>query len=148
MISILSNKNRLKVVVVLLTLILPVCSLAAQDEYSSVLVNESKNANSIGFTLIKTRVWPDSTPSCLIDSGKQVLSPGESTLLKIKKNKECNQAGIGYSIYRVDDNKHQHLLGYLSHRFANGKFSMQISRFCEGDKCIFKDLHPEQNRHY
>lgn len=34
----------------------------------------------------------------------------------------------------------------LSHRFRDGKFSMQIPLFCDGDKCIFRDLNPTQNR--
>ena len=67
-------------------------------------------------------------------------------MLKIKKSRDCDQSGIGYSIYQVGDTHHQYLLGYLSHRFADGKFSVQISRFCEGNECVFKDLDPEQTR--
>lgn len=128
----------------LFTLLFPIFLLAAENDYRSQLVNQTNQSLSGGFKLVKTRMWP--TAGCLIDTGKQIINPGESTLLKIKKDKQCNQAGIGYSIYRMDDLKNSNLYGYLSHRFADGKFSMQISRFCKGDKCLFKDLNPEQNR--
>lgn len=123
---------------------LPTYVVAAEDIYSSQLVNQSKHSGSEGFKLVKSKVWPNSV--CVIDSGKQILNPGESTELKIKKTRECNESGVGYSIYKLEDTKNEHLLGYLSHRLGEGKFSIQISRFCEGSNCVFTDLNPQQNR--
>lgn len=137
-------KNTFKSILLFLAITSATSVFAADDDYRSLLVNQSKQPGSTGFKLVKTKMWPNST--CVIDSGKQILNPGESTELKIKNNKECNESGIGYSMYKVEDIKNEHLLGYLSHRFADGKFSIQISRFCEGDKCIFTDLNPEQRR--
>lgn len=117
--------------------------IASDDIYSSRLVNQSKHSGSNGYRLVKTKEWPKT--GCIIDSGKQILNPGESTELKIKKSKECNESGIGYSIYKVEDTKNEHLLGYISHRLGDGKFSVQISRFCEGNDCLFTGLNPAQD---
>lgn len=122
---------------------LPIC-VAAEEIYSSELVNNSNHSGSKGYKLVKSKTWPNS--SCLIDTGKQVIYPGETALFKIKKSAECKESGVGYSIYRLEDTKNKHLLGYISHRLGDGKFSVQISRFCEGKQCVFTDLNPEQIR--
>jgi hypothetical protein len=126
-------------------ILLPTYLLAATNDYTSELLNESNQNNSKGYILIKTREWP--TKGCLIETGDEVIYPGESTLLKIKHDdKKCSDSGVGYEIYRTEDTKKENLLGYLSHRLGAGKFSVQISRFCEGDKCVFKNLNPAQDR--
>jgi hypothetical protein len=137
-------KNLLKLSLIFFLITSSNYVLAAEDQYNSLLVNKSKQANSEGYKLVKTKVWPN--PICVIDSGKEIVNPGESTELKIKKSTECAESGVGYSMYKMEDTKSEHLLGYLSHRLGEGKFSVQISRFCEGDKCVFTDLNPEQNR--
>lgn len=144
MLNSFAKKMSVKSILLSLALALPICVFATEDNYSSQLVNESKHAGTDGYTLVKTRVWPET--GCVIDSGKQIVNPGETSVLKVSKAKECDQAGIGYSMYKTTDKKNEHLLGYLSHRFRDGKYSMQISIFCEGDKCVFRDLNPEQNR--
>lgn len=144
MIRMFFKRRLINLILFLLTMALPTYLVAAEDVYSSELINQSKQQNANGFKLIKTRMWPDN--GCLIDTGKQIVEPGESTTLKIKKDIKCNESGVGYSIYRVEDKKNEHLFGYLSHRFADGKFSLQISRFCESNKCVFMDLNPEQDR--
>lgn len=127
----------------IIAILLPHYIMAADNAYSSQLTNESNYAGSKGFKLIRSKMWPNA--ECVVNSGKAILYPGESTELKIKKSKACAESGVGYSIYRMDDTHHQHLLGYISHRLGDGKFSVQISRFCE-DKCRFIDLDPKQNR--
>lgn len=124
--------------------LMPNYVLGAQDVYSSQLVNQSKQSGSNGYKLVKTKMWPNS--SCVIDAGKEVLNPGDTTMLKIKKSQDCAESGIGYSIYKMEDTNNEHLLGYLSHRLGSGKFSVQISRFCEGEQCVFTDLNPEQKK--
>lgn len=119
-------------------------AVAAREEFSSKLINQSKQAKSLGYILVKTRTWPET--GCVLDSGKERVNPGENSIFRVKKARACDQAGIGYSIYSVDDVKNEHLIGYLSHRFRDGRFSMQISLFCEGSECIFRDLNPTQSR--
>jgi len=138
------KKKCINLMLVLFTMLLPAYLIAAENDYQSQLINQSNQHNSGGFKLIKTKMWPSS--SCLLDTGKKIVNPGESTTLKIKKDKQCNECGIGYSVYRMEDTKNEHLLGYLSHRFADGKFSLQMSRFCEEGKCVFSSLNPEQSR--
>ena len=132
-------------IIILSVLLLPTCIFAANDEYSSELLNQSNKNNAAGFKLIKTREWPSS--GCLMVTGKPIVNPGESTMLKIKKDDtKCEDSGVGYEIYSVADTKKEHLLGYLSHRLGAGKFSVQISRFCKSEKCVFTDLNPAQDR--
>lgn len=116
---------------------------SGQESYSSFLVNQS-NQGATAYVLVKTRTWPQA--NCIIASGQTMLSPGEKTELVIAKIKGCDQAGVGYSMYKKEDAKHKQLLGYVSHRFRDGKFSIQISMFCKSKECIFKDLSPEQNK--
>lgn len=144
MINLFFKRRLIQSLSTILTIAIPNYLVAAEGVYSSELVNQSKQQSSNGFKLIKTKMWPNN--GCLIDTGKQIVNPGESTTLKIKKDMKCNESGVGYSIYRLEDMKNEHLFGYLSHRFADGKFSIQISRFCEGNKCVFMDLNPEQSR--
>ncbi|WP_419419521.1 hypothetical protein ACNVED_13575 [Legionella sp. D16C41] len=115
----------------------------AQDYYSSNFVNQS-NQGTTKYTLVKTRSWPET--GCIVDSGPNIILPGDGTKLVIANKKECSEAGIGYSLYKTADLNREHLLGYVSHRFRDGKFSLQVSIFCEGNQCIFRDLNPEQNR--
>lgn len=138
------KKKLINLTLLLLTIVAPTYLFAADNEYHSQLLNQSNQNNSAGFRLVKTKMWPNA--GCLLDTGKKIVNPGESTTLTIKKDKKCHEGGVGYSMYRVEDTNNEHLLGYLSHRFADGKFSIQISRFCEGDKCVFTDLNPAQDR--
>jgi hypothetical protein len=133
-----------RILILISAILFPVCVIAAENNFNSQFINQSNQSGSKGFNLVKTRVWPES--GCVIDSGKDVVKPGESTKLEVMNKKECDQAGIGYSMYKAEDTKNAHLLGYVSHRFRDGKFSLQISVFCEGDKCIFRDYNPQQNR--
>lgn len=133
-----------KVIYICMLILLPFCA-TANETYSSVLINQSnQQPDTNGYKLIKTKMWP--SYGCIIDSGKEILYPGERTTLKIKNNSHCQESGIGYSIYKMSDQKNEHLLGYLSHRLGAGKFSIQVSRFCEGEQCVFRDLNPEQDR--
>jgi len=141
MLNIIQKKS---LIGLLLVLTLPSYVIAAEDNYSSQLVNKSNQLGSNGYKLVRTKLWPSS--GCIIESGKEIVNPGESTELKIKKKKECNESGIGYSMYKIEDSKNAHLLGYVSHRLGEGKFSLQISRFCHGSQCVFTDLDPEQAR--
>jgi hypothetical protein len=133
MLNIFPKKNHMKCILLACAIALPAYAIAAENNYNSELVNETKQAGSEGFKLVKTRIWPES--GCVIDSGKKNLNPGDSTNLTIKKSKECSE-----------DTQGKNLLGYLSHRFRDGKFSIQVSIFCEGKKCLFRDLNPLQNR--
>ncbi|STY29167.1 Uncharacterised protein [Legionella wadsworthii] len=114
----------------------------AEDNYNSKFINES-DKGSEPYTLVKTRVWPDS--GCIIESGPNIILPGEHTELVVAKKQGCDQAGIGYSMYKKSDKKKEHLLGYVSHRFRDGTFSLQISVFCNDKECVFKNLNPSQN---
>lgn len=125
-------------------LLIPLYSNAAEESYFSQLINKSNGPNLTPYKLVKTRVWPET--GCVIDSGKQIINPGESSNLRISNKKECDQAGIGYSLYKMSDTNNKNLLGYVSHRFRDGKFSLQVSIFCEGQQCVFKDLNPEQKK--
>lgn len=125
----------------LFILIFPGYSIAAEDSYFSKIVNQS---NQPKYKLVKTRVWPET--GCVLDSGSAVINPGESSNLRVSKNKGCDQAGIGYSLYEFSDKKNQNLIGYVSHRFRDGKFSLQVSIFCVGQECVFKDLNPQQKK--
>ncbi|MCE3043803.1 hypothetical protein [Legionella sp. 16cNR16C] len=122
-------------------LVLPAIS-HADETYSSKFINQS-NKGSQQYTLVKTRLWPDS--GCIMESGPEVLQPGDNTELVIAKKQGCDQAGIGYSLYEASDTKKQHLLGYVSHRFRDGTFSLQVSVFCKDKHCVFKDLNPKQD---
>lgn len=124
--------------------LLPICGFAAEINYSSHFINQSKTSASNGYILVKSRIWPES--GCIIDSGKDILLPGERSELVIANKKECNEAGIGYSLYNANDKDKKDLLGYVSHRFRDGHFSLQVSIFCVGDQCVFRDLNPEQKR--
>lgn len=132
----------LKILLLISTLMIPLCSIAADDSYFSQLVNKSNGPNLTPYKLVKTRVWPET--GCVIDSGKEVINPGESSNLRVSNKKECDQAGIGYSLYKMSDSNNKNLLGYVSHRFRDGKFSLQVSIFCMGQQCVFKDLNPQQ----
>jgi hypothetical protein len=116
---------------------------AADANYSSQILNASKQTGSKGYVLVKTRTGPES--GCVVDSGKAVLQPGDSAPLVVTKKKECDQAGVGYSFYTVEDKDRKNLLGYVSHRFRDGEFSLQISMFCHEGTCIFRDLSPRQH---
>lgn len=138
-----SNTKDIQAILFIFSVVLSVSLYAGTDEYRSLLVNET-NQHHNKYRLIKTRMWPND--ACLLDSGKVIVNPGETTTLRIKKDATCDQAGVGYEIYPAEDTEKQHLLGYLSHRFADEKFSVQISRFCKGERCVFADLNPEQER--
>jgi hypothetical protein len=130
--------------IVLITLFIPIfSSIAAKDSYFSQLSNQSNKPNLIPYKLIKTRIWPES--GCVIDSGPQIINPGDNANLRINKQKNCAEAGVGYSLYKLSDIHNKNLLGYVSHRFRDGRFSLQVSIFCEGEQCVFKDLNPEQS---
>lgn len=144
MLNIFSRKTIIQSLLLASIAILPTYVLAQTKDFSSYFMNQSKQTGSNGYTLVKTRVWPES--KCVINSGKAILLPGESTQLVVANKKECDQAGVGYSMYKAEDKKNEHLLGYVSHRFRDGKFSLQVSVFCESDKCIFKDLNPDQKQ--
>ncbi|KTD69469.1 MULTISPECIES: hypothetical protein [Legionella] len=124
------------------TLYLPAITYA-EDNYSSKFINES-NKGAEKYTLIKTRMWPES--GCIIESGPDKILPGENTQLVIAKKQGCDQAGIGYSLYKATDTKQEHVLGYVSHRFRDGTFSLQVSIFCKNKQCVFRDLNPDQDR--
>ncbi|WP_131783189.1 hypothetical protein [Legionella gresilensis] len=113
----------------------------AEDSYRSQFINQS-NEGAVKYVLVKTRVWPES--GCVVDSGQEILLPGDKTQLIILKKQGCEEAGIGYSFYKSEDTKRESLLGYVSHRFRDGKFSLQISMFCESGQCVFRDLNPDQ----
>ncbi|STX55625.1 Uncharacterised protein [Legionella beliardensis] len=115
----------------------------AEGNYISKFINES-NQGTEKYTLVKTRMWPET--GCVIESGAHMVLPGESTHLVIAKKPGCDEAGIGYSLYKTTDTKQAHLLGYVSHRFRDGTFSLQVSIFCKNNQCLFRDLNPEQNR--
>lgn len=134
----------MKIILWILMLLFPIGGFAAEANYSSHIMNQSKRSGSNGYVLVKTRVWPES--GCVIDSGKAILAPGENSQLIVMNKKECDQAGVGYSLYNADDKDKKHLLGYVSHRFRDGRFSLQVSVFCEGSQCVFRDLNPEQHR--
>lgn len=144
MASSLVRKMLTRAMTILITIALPTALFAGKNNYHSQLVNQTNQHHTEGFKLIKTKMWP--TTGCLLDTGKRIVKPGESTILSIKNDANCNECGVGYSIYRISDVQNKHLFGYLSHRFADGKFSVQISRFCKVGKCVFADLNPEQNR--
>lgn len=124
------------------TLYMPTLTYA-EDNYSSTFINES-NEGAEKYTLVKTRIWPES--GCVLESGPNRILPGEKTQLVIAKKQGCDQAGIGYSMYKTIDTKQEHLLGYVSHRFRDGTFSLQVSIFCKNKPCLFRDLNPDQNR--
>lgn len=134
----------MKIILFILISLLPVCGFAAEINFHSSILNQSKQPGSAGYILVKTRVWPES--GCIIDSGKKILFPGDSGQLIIANKKECSEAGVGYSFYKAEDKDQKHLLGYISHRFRDGKFSLQVSMFCEGDQCVFRDLSPKQDK--
>src|SRR5437016_5487876 len=114
----------MKKFICILMFLLPICGFAAETNYTSHILNQSKNSKSDGYVLVKTRIWPES--GCVIDSGKEILIPGDSSQLVIAKKKECDEAGVGYSLYNVDDKNKKNLLGYVSHRFRDGRFSLQV----------------------
>ena len=115
----------------------------AEDNYKSKFINES-NKEAEKYTLVKTRMWPES--GCIIESGPQIILPGAHTQLIVAKKEGCDQAGIGYSLYKTSDTKKEHLLGYVSHRFREGIFSLQISIFCKNNQCLFRNLNPDQDK--
>jgi hypothetical protein len=137
-------KNQFRILLMfVLSALWPVYAVAG-DNYSSQLVNESNQSGSQSYDLVKTRVWPE--VGCVIDSGQANVNPGDSAVLTIKKSPQCSEAGVGYSLYKSEDKKKEHLLGYVAHRFRDGKYSLQVSIFCVGDKCLFRDLNPLQTR--
>lgn len=119
----------------------PLSYAAVNPDYRSKFINQS-NQGPTQYTLVKTRIWPQT--GCILSSGPEVLLPGDAAELVIANKKDCDQAGIGYSFYKAEDTKKQQLLGYISHRFRDGQFSLQVSVFCEGGQCIFKELNPKQ----
>lgn len=133
---------RSSLLLLILILVLPTYLMAADDSYFSQLSNESNKPHLVPYKLIKTRIWPES--GCVIDSGPQILNPGDNAHFQVSKKKGCDQAGIGYSLYKSSDKDNKNLLGYVAHRFRDGRFSLQVSIFCEGDKCVFRDLNPQQ----
>ncbi|STX52497.1 Uncharacterised protein [Legionella busanensis] len=134
------NKFSIFLIAIIATYQLPTV-VYAEDSYSSQFINQS-NEGPIKYVLVKTRVWPES--GCVVDSGQEILMPGDKTQLVISKKPGCEEAGIGYSFYKNEDTKRENLLGYVSHRFRDGKFSLQISMFCEGGQCVFRNLDPDQ----
>ena len=141
MLNLFWKKNYLPFLLLIFTLSFSNTSTASELTYKSNFINQS-NQTATKYTLVKTRIWPEN--NCVIESGQAIVLPGEHTNLVIAKKKECSEAGIGYSLYKTADSKKKNLLGYVSHRFRDGKFSLQVSVFCEGQKCVFKDLNPTQ----
>ncbi|MCE0722041.1 MULTISPECIES: hypothetical protein [Legionella] len=137
-----TSRSFLRFSLIFFTLFIPTV-IYAEDNYNSHFINES-NKGAEKYTLVKTRMWPES--GCIIESGPDILLPGEKTQLVIAKKQGCDQAGIGYSLYKTADNKQEHLLGYVSHRFRDGTFSLQVSIFCNDKQCVFRDLNPDQDR--
>lgn len=37
-------------------------------------------------------------------------------------------------------------MGFLAHSFREGAFSLEVTASCNDDKCVFRDLSPEQGR--
>jgi hypothetical protein len=129
--SILSHCT--KIVLLVLVIALPVCSLAA-DFYSSTFTNQSKqyDPQGNGYILQHAATWGN---DCLLNEGKRRLKPGESSLLKIKKT--CEWAGVKYKIL----NKHD-TIGFVSHSYRNKKFTVEVSSACIKDTCTFTGMPP------
>jgi len=133
-----STLQSIKGIIFSLALLLPVYATAS-DFYTSDLNNNSKTAKSAGYYLVQDKVWSEN--GCVADSGKDKLNPGDTTTLKIKK--ECKWGGVRYKIQTVKDNTS---MGFLSHSFHDGTFSLEVTANCNNNKCVFRDLSPEQNR--
>jgi hypothetical protein len=114
-------------------LTLPVSALASGlGTYSSTLTNDSGHGDT-DYTLEIMATWGD---DCIIDSGKPVLAPGETSVLKISR--ECEWAGIKYKAL-----KHNTLVGYVTHSFRDGKFAIEVSLACHDGDCAFTGLPPK-----
>lgn len=113
-------------------------TLLAADSYTSILKNKSDPKN--GYYLVQTLIYGE---KCIQTPQKGVnkIIPGESTLLKMKK--DCTWGGVRYKIYTVSNNKN---VGTLSHNFRDGKFNIEIAVDCHGTECNFYDLNPNQQR--
>jgi hypothetical protein len=104
----------------------------ALGTYSSTLTNDSSHSDT-NYTLEIMATWGD---DCIIDSGKAILQPGDTSVLKISR--ECEWAGVKYKAL-----KHNVLLGYVTHSFRNGKFAIEVSQACRDDDCAFTGLPPK-----
>lgn len=109
------------------------------DNYSSTLANKSTQKNNEGYYLVQEQAW--SEEGCILEKGKQRINPGESSVLTIKKG--CIWGGIRYKVFNMANDKY---MGFLSHSFREGTFSLEITAPCNGKECIFYDLNPEQDR--
>ena len=118
-----------------LALLLPICAFA-DDFYTSELSNNSSKTD--GYYLVQDSVW--SEKGCVADSGAKRLNPGETTTLKIKK--DCKWGVVKYQIHKVQGGA---AMGYLAHSFHGKNFSLEITAACK-NKCVFRDLNPEQGR--
>jgi hypothetical protein len=113
-------------------LTLPISALASGlGTYSSTLANDSGHGDT-NYTLEIMATWGD---DCIIDSGKPVLEPGDTSVLKISR--ECEWAGIKYKALR-----HKTLVGYVTHSFRDGKFAIEVSQACHDGDCAFTGLPP------
>lgn len=119
--------------------ILPAYVMAANDNFTSKLVNQSKLNDSEGYYLVQDKILGEN--DCVKVDGNKKLNPGDSAQLNIKK--ECNWGVVRYKIFSVKDNKD---MGYLGHSFHDGNFSIDVTSVCKGSECSFYGLNPEQNR--
>ena len=115
--------------------ILPVHASDA-DFYTSKLSNNSKTAD--GYYLVQDKIW--SEKGCVVDTGKDKLNPGDTATLKIKK--DCKWGVVKYQIHKMKDDAS---MGFLAHSFHDGEFSLEITKKCSNNNCIFRDLSLEQN---
>lgn len=123
----------------ILVLISPVSVFSADETYNSVLNNLTKPESPESYYLVKDTVWGEK--ECVVDSGEKKIKPGESTLLKIKK--ECKWGGVRYKIFKASNDQN---MGYLGHSFREGSFSIDITAPCKGSDCNFYDLNPNQRK--
>lgn len=130
--------NQAKTAVLILALAIPVCSLAAEDVYSSTLSNQTKqnDPDGKGYILEQVAIWGNK--GCVITDGKKTIAPGETSVLKIRK--DCEWGGIAYKVL-----KNNEVIGHVGQSFRNKKFMLETSIPCNGDTCTLTGLTPQSN---
>ncbi|CAN5387984.1 hypothetical protein BH10PSE19_BH10PSE19_13080 [soil metagenome] len=133
--KLLANLSPLKILLLVLTILLPVYATAASDSQVATLTNQSKGADA--YYLIQDKIWSEN--ACVKPLGKKKVKPGQIAKFDIKKS--CTWSAIGFKVFKSSNNEDA---GYAVFSVRDGKTSLEIKAHCADGQCVFYDLNPQQ----
>jgi hypothetical protein len=132
--ELLVKRSKRYVALLLIACALP-ASAMAKELYSSTLTNETQKYDTAGkgYTMELVATWGK---DCVADVGKNILHPGESSVLKI--NPGCEWGGVRYKMV-----EHGIVMGYVGQSFRDKQFSVELSIPCKDNNCTISALPPQ-----